>query len=97
MYDITPDDFTAIGRGIKSFKLVTPEGIKEFYQKIADVPVTVKERQKILDEVWEASNPHRTSFKILCRHCGKGPNDGVALKRVGWSWSCMQHKLRRRM
>ena len=54
---------------------------------------------RLYDEAWQRDNASRNPLprKIVCRICGLGPLDGVALRKIGWTWNCMQHPLRHRM
>lgn len=56
------------------------------------------QEQQQLDTTFFAANPNWAPPKstIVCSNCGRGPRDGVALRRTGWVLRCDDCKLPRR-
>jgi hypothetical protein len=53
----------------------------------------------VIEARFKASQKYRKPLprKIVCRICGLGPLDGLAVRRIGWTWNCMQHPVKHRM
>lgn len=68
-------------------------------EKQAEHRLSTRNYQYIADRFfgWEQAQGLHPSAppKIVCRHCGKGPLGGDAIKKV--TWSCLQHPIRVRL
>ena len=59
----------------------------------------LKTEWSVIDARYKKAQAFRSPLprKIVCRICGLGPLDGVALRKIGWTWNCMQHPIKHRL